>query len=270
MAQYSQLPSYSDDVKTPLLVDSGARTAHDFTINEEGQVLALGGGEENQSCATTKRTCFFGRMRARCAARCAKKYGPPCENERCVKQARRRRRFRFVLFSLLGLFMFVHLFKGAYMLYTLPKRVNCQEISGGEGTFELPLTRKLMVDYSLTSSTTSIIRSADAPKGVVSFHVEFDGKNPELKGTADEEEDKILFCSAQFGRRASAAGVLTKDKHAQLPPLKKTTIVLPLESDEERGGPMIKFGGKKMGKCAQKMVRKVLKWKQKHGEGDDE
>ncbi|KAG8791559.1 hypothetical protein FRC17_008742, partial [Serendipita sp. 399] len=168
---YSQLPSYTDDVKTPLLVESGPR-AQNLVINEEGQVLALG-GEQDQACGT-KRTCFFGRMRARCAARRALKYGPPCENERCMKQARKRRRVRFFLFGLLGLFMLVHLFKGAYMFYTLPKRVNCQEITAADSTFEFPLTRKLMVDYSLTNGTTSIVRSADAPKGVVSFRVAFD------------------------------------------------------------------------------------------------
>ncbi|KAG8804948.1 hypothetical protein FRC17_005812 [Serendipita sp. 399] len=72
----------------------------------------------------------------------------------------------------------------------------------------------------------------------------------------------------RFGR-SLAVGILPKHKHGEVPPLKKTTIVLPTESDGEEGGPMIKFGGKRMTKCAQKMVRKVLKWQKKHGQGDE-
>lgn len=91
-AQYTQLPTYSDDVKqaepSPITIN----------INESGETLVVG-----ESCAQ-RRSCFFGRMRARCAARYAAKYGPPCENPGCQDHMRRKRRFRRFFLVLLGLF----------------------------------------------------------------------------------------------------------------------------------------------------------------------
>lgn len=114
-AQYSQLPSYSDDVKTPLLNNQPVY----LTVGpiEEAGELRVGGG--NAEGCVAKKSCFFGRMRARCAARCAAKYGPPCENERCQMKDRRRRKFRFFLFSFLALFTLFHLFKGAYVRFLI-------------------------------------------------------------------------------------------------------------------------------------------------------
>ena len=101
MAHYSQLPSYStDDIKAPLLSEQAIALPMDEHVQENHQVCSRG---------------LFGRIRARCAARCAAKYGPPCENVRCQKKARRRRIFRFVIFGLFSLFLLTHLFKGAYV-----------------------------------------------------------------------------------------------------------------------------------------------------------
>ena len=102
-ANYAQLPTYHDfDSKQPLL-ETGAR------LNEDGQVLAVG-GDNNASNGG-----FFSRMRARCAARRAAKFGPPCENARCVKKNRKRRCIKLFFAGLFSLFLITHLFKGAFV-----------------------------------------------------------------------------------------------------------------------------------------------------------
>jgi hypothetical protein len=103
-AQYTRLPTYSDDVKAPLLEESSSPIDGVYEYPLENQ--------QQRSCA---RSGFFGRWRARCAARREAKFGPPCDNERCQQVARRRRKFRLVIFSIIGLFLLTHLFKGAYV-----------------------------------------------------------------------------------------------------------------------------------------------------------
>jgi hypothetical protein len=120
---YTPLPSYADDVKAPLLgsEDGGV------IINVNVEAIP----QDPAACSRGARRCcssgysgvdggggwFFGRMRARCAARRLEKYGPPCDNARCLKIAKRRRRIRFVIFGLLALFFVVHLFKGAFVSF---------------------------------------------------------------------------------------------------------------------------------------------------------
>jgi hypothetical protein len=235
-ANYAQLPTYTDyDAKQPLL-ESGAR------LNEDNEVLVVG---DERTCGRNGHG-FFGRMRARCAARRAAKYGPPCENEGCVKQARRRRRFRLFFFGLISLFVITHLLKGAYMFYRLPKHVNCQEITSTETTFDFALPRSMMVDYSLTGTgTTSITHSSEISSDQVSVRVEFESL---------EEDEKVYLCAAQFKKRFLAVGAYAKDHKGDIPKVKKTTIVLP----EDAKAPSIRFGTKKAGKCAEKMVRKRI------------
>jgi hypothetical protein len=117
---YTPLPSYADDVKAPLLA-----SAHDpdgVVINIHQVDVAA--PQEPTACAR-RRCCssggdgrgFFGRIRARCAARRLEKYGPPCENPGCAKMAKRRRAIRFVIFGLFSLFFMVHFIKGAYVSF---------------------------------------------------------------------------------------------------------------------------------------------------------
>lgn len=107
MAHYSPLPSYSaDDVKVPLMSESSVALPMDGEHQEQGQ----------QTCA---RRCggsgFFARMRSRCEARRMAKYGPPCDNPRCLKKARGRRIFRRIIFALFSLWLISSLFKFSYV-----------------------------------------------------------------------------------------------------------------------------------------------------------
>jgi hypothetical protein len=191
-------------------------------------------------------------MRARCAARRAEKYGPPCENARCVKSQRRKRKFRIVAFTLFSLWAVVALFKGAYMVYTLPNRINCVPITSTTSTYDLPLTKKLFLDYTLTTGTTTIAHG--------------DTNATSVKLTLDNVSDdtELLFCTGTF-KRGVGVGVYTKEKHAKLPKIVETVITIPAEGDS----PMVKFGSKKAGHCAQKVVRKVLKWKKNKDEDEE-
>jgi len=245
-AHYSQLPSYSDDTKTPLLSEQPVY----ITVGpiEEAGELRVGGGN-GDGCAGAKRSCFFGRMRARCAARCAAKYGPPCDNARCQKKDRRRRKFRFLIFGFIALFAFVHLIKGAYFMYTLPKHINCQSIEDSSISVDLPLSKKLIVAYSLTTSTTSIIHDADAPSDQITVKVKFDNV---------EEGDESLLCSGNF-KRAGFVGAYTKQKDGSLPKIASTTIVLPADAV----APRIVFGSEKASRRAERIARKLLKWHRK-------
>lgn len=242
---YTALPSYADDVKTPLLA------AHD----PDGVVININQVEvtpqEQTGCSRRCRGGFFGRMRARCAARRLEKYGPPCENQRCVKSARRRRAVRFVIFGLLSLFFIVHLFKGAYMLYTLPNHINCVPITSETSTYDLPLSRKLFLDYSLTTGSTTIA------------HGDSNTTTVQLTFKYITEDDNLLFCTGTF-KRGVGVGVYTKDKHAKLPKVLETVVTIP-----EGDGPTVKFGAKKASKCAGHVVRKVLKWKKGQEEEED-
>lgn len=247
---YTPLPSYADDVKTPLLIAHD----HDGVVININQVEVAAPQEEETGCA---RRCnggggFFGRIRARCVARHLEKYGPPCENRRCVKTTRRRRAFHFVIFGLLSLFFIVHLFKGAYMLYTLPNRINCVPVTSETSTYDLPLSRKLFLDYSLTTGSTTIA------------HGDSNTTTVQLTFKDVTEDDNLLFCTGTF-KRGVGVGVYTKDKHAKLPKVVETVITIP-----EGEGPMIKFGAKKASKCAGHVVRKVLKWKKGQEEEEEE
>ncbi|KIM30232.1 hypothetical protein M408DRAFT_328289 [Serendipita vermifera MAFF 305830] len=246
MAQYSPLPSYTDDVKMPLLA------AHDD--HEDGMVNVNLQAAAPQEPACGRRRCggFMGRLRARCEARRLEKFGPPCDNPRCMKRDRKRRAFRCVIFTLFSLFMLVHLFKGAYMLYSLPNRINCVPVTSTTSTYELPLSKKLLVDYSLTTGTTTLT------------HADTNTTTVKLSLADVSEDEEILFCTGTF-KRGVGFGLYTKDKHTKLPKVVETVITLPQES-----GPVVKFVGKKAGHCAQKIVRKVLKWKKAHGGEEEE
>ena len=138
------------------------------------------------------------------------------------------------------------------MMYTLPNRINCVPITSTTSTYDLPLSKKLMVDYSLTTGSTTIT------------HADTNTTSVKLSFADISDDDEVLFCTGTF-KRGVAFGVYTKDKHAKLPKLVETVITLPQEE-----GPAVKFGGKKAGHCAQKVVRKVLKWKKQHGDEEEE
>lgn len=236
---YTPLPSYADDVKAPLLA------VHD----QDGVVININQVEiapqEQTGCARGRCSGnggVFGRIRARCAARRLEKYGPPCENPRCVKVARRKRAVRFVILGLLSLFFLVHLVKGAYMLYTLPKRIDCVPITSAASTYDLPISRKLFLDYSLTTGSTTIA------------HADSNSTTVQLSFNDITEDDDLLFCTGTF-KRGVGVGVYTKDKHAKLPKIVETVITIPEE------GTTVKFGGRKAARCAGHVVRKVMKWK---------
>jgi hypothetical protein len=82
------------------------------------------------------------------------------------------------------------------MMYNFPKHVQCQPIEDSSISVDLPLTKKLMIGYSLTTSTTSIVHDADAPSDQITVKVKFEDV---------EEGDESLFCSGNF-KRASFAG----------------------------------------------------------------
>jgi hypothetical protein len=233
MAHYSPLPTYStDDVKAPLLSEGAIALPMDETVQEHQEVCQRG---------------FFGRMRARCAARCAAKYGPPCDNARCQMKARRRRIFRFVVFGLLSLFLLTHFFKGAYMAYNLPKHITCQDITSTDLTFDLPLTHKMFVDYSLTAGTTTITHDDEIPKDIVRVKVAFDSV---------PESNTTVVCSAQF-KKAVGIGAFKTQKHVDPATVTSTTIILPQGVKR----PDIKFAGEKAAHCVGGLIRKLLKWK---------
>jgi len=238
---YTPLPSYADDVKAPLL---GSHDSDGVVININ-QVEACPQDQQSTGCARGGRCRggVFGRIRARCAARRLEKYGAPCENPGCAKMAKRRRAVRFVIFGLLSLFFMVHLFRGAYMLFTLPKHIDCVPITSASTTYDLPLSRKLFLDYSLTTGSTTI---AHGESNTTSVQVSFNDIT---------EDDNLLFCTGTF-KRGVGVGVYTKDKHAVLPRIVETVITIP-EGDETT----VKFGGKKAARCAGHVVRKVMKWK---------
>lgn len=242
MAHYSPLPTYNtDDVKVPLLSESSVA----LPIDGEHERMQV---QEQQTCA---RRCggqgFFGRMRSRCEARRMAKYGPPCDNPRCMKKARGRRIFRRIIFALLSLWLISSLAKFSYFAYTLPKHVTCYQITDTELSYDLPLTKQLFVDYSLTSGTTTIMYD-DIPSDNVQIKVAFD--------SVPESDDGAVFCTAKL-HRAVGAGVFKSTKNATLPTVESTTIVLPSGASR----PSIKFGGKKAAHCAGKMVKKLIKWK---------
>ena len=131
------------------------------------------------------------------------------------------------------------------MLYSLPKHVKCQEITSAESTFDFALPKQIMVDYSLTNAgTTSITHSSDISSDQVSVRVEFESL---------EEDEKVYLCAAQYKTRFLGVGVYAKEQDGYVPKVKKTTIVLP-----EDAAPGIRFGAKKHGGCAEKMLRKVV------------
>jgi hypothetical protein len=238
MAHYTPLPSYSlDDQKAPLLVSEEGAIA--LPMEQDGQE------QQQNACSRRCSGGVFGRIKARCAARRLAKYGPPCDNAFCHAKARRRRIFRRIIFGLFSLFLITHLFKGAYMAYTLPKHVTCQEITSDEMSVDLALTRKMFVDYSLTAGTTTITQG-DIPEGTIRVKVDFDGV-PETNTT--------ILCSAQF-KKAVGIGAFTTKKHANLATITRTTIIFP--QGEKR--PEIKFAGKKAAHCVGGLVRKLLKW----------
>lgn len=231
-AQYTRLPTYSDDVKTPLLE---ANSPIDGVYSFENQE------QQRNTCA---RSGFLGRWRAKCAARREAKYGPPCDNPRCQKVASRRRKFRLIIFSLFGLFLLTHLFKGAYMLFNYPKHVQCYDITEAESTYQFPLPKKMLVGYNASNGTTSIVRDAE-PSDNLTVKIAFESL---------EEGDQAMFCVAKFGRKA-AFNAYTKEKGGVLPKLLSTTIVVPADARV----PDIRFAPKRAGGCAEKMVRKMIK-----------
>ena len=132
------------------------------------------------------------------------------------------------------------------MAYTLPKHIDCQEVTASELTFDLPRTHKMFVDYSLTTGTTTITHD-DIPEDIIRVNVSFDSV-PETNTT--------IICSAQF-KHAVGIGAFTTQKHADLATITSTTIVLP----EGVKRPVIKFAGEKAAHCVGGLIRKLLKWK---------
>lgn len=140
------------------------------------------------------------------------------------------------------------------LLYTLPSHINCVPVTSETTTYDLPLSRKLFLDYSLTSGTTTIAHGDSNTTTTTAVQLTFKDIT---------EADNVLFCTGTF-KRGVGVGVYTKDKHAKLPKVLETVITIP-----EGDGPTVKFGAKRASKCAGHAVRTVLKWKKGQEEEQD-
>jgi len=175
---------------------------------------------------------------------------PECENRRCV----RRKKFARIFLIIIGAFFLFHAAKFAYTLYTLPRHIQCEDITDSTTTLELPLSRKIFFHRSLSTSDISVIRSEDIPEG--SFKVQ-------VKFASIEDGSESVICRGKF-RRALIFGAFAKDEGGSLPVVEQTTLVLPASAPT----PFIGFGlGGRKGKhhCVERMVRKLLNLKKKEG-----
>lgn len=238
------LPSYNDEVHQPLLGDIK------YPLDESTEVLVVGTPDNKVGCA--RRSCFFGRMRARCAERrAARRAALACENPACQKVKQRRRRFALFTVGILGLIMGFHAFKH---FFNHPD-VSCVPITNSsEVMVEVPFKSALNFHYSLTGGDTTIVHDSSAPKGNVTYKVEFEPSSFD----GEDGEDKVVLCTAVW-KRAVGAGVFTKKEGGLRPLAKSLTITLPTDVDM----PRIKFGGKADGDRAERMLRRWLKWHHK-------
>jgi len=246
------LPRYTDleTESAPLLACAGVDVDADVKDNSKaisGQYEEL---EGLAAPAPRSRCSRFGWCKRWCKNR-----EPECENRRCV----RRKKFARVFLILIGAFFIFHLAKFAYTIYTLPKHVQCIGIDGSATIFtvEMPLSRKLLFHNSLSTGDISVIRDEGIPEGSFEVRVDFDSV---------KDRPESAFCSGRF-KRALFLGAFTKDEGESLPPIKQTTLVLPVSAPT----PFIGFGlGGRKGRhhCVEKMVRKLLNFKKKP-EADD-
>lgn len=148
------------------------------------------------------------------------------------------------------------------MVSTVHKHIECSPVTSTETTLDLRLARKLFVDYSLTTGTTTITHG-DIPEDSVQVNVEFESIPSPLDSfypadsfidyDEEKEEGKLLLCTANY-KHASGVGAYAT-KGLKLPNVVKTTIVLPKGAD----GPGIRFGGKRG--CIGRMMGKLMEWK---------
>jgi len=230
------LPRYTDfeSEGAPLLACAGG------DVKDDSKAIS-GQYEELAAPAPRSRCARFGWCK-----RWSKE--PECENRRCL----RRKKFARLFLIIIGVFLFFHLAKFAYTLYTLPKHIQCEDIIGSTTTIELPLSRRILFHNSLSTGDISVIRDEKIAEGSFKVQVEFD---------STEDRPESSFCHGKF-KRALILGAFTKDEGESLPIIKQTTLVLPVSAPI----PFIGFGlGGHKGRhhCAEKMIRKVLNFKKK-------